>query len=52
MAAMCGARGQVVPFEPDLHARRLLQRNLRLNPGIKMPKIVSMAVSDAPGGPV
>jgi FkbM family methyltransferase len=49
MAAMCGANGQVVAFEPDPYARRALQRNLRLNPSIKTPGIESMAVSDAPG---
>jgi FkbM family methyltransferase len=49
MAAMCGASGRVVAFEPDPYARQQLQRNLRLNPAIKMPKIESMAVSDAPG---
>jgi FkbM family methyltransferase len=49
MAAMCGATGQVVAFEPDPHARQMLRRNLRLNPRIKTPRIESMAVSDAPG---
>jgi FkbM family methyltransferase len=49
MAAMCGASGRVVAFEPDPYARQMLQRNLRLNPSLKTPRIESMAVSDAPG---
>jgi FkbM family methyltransferase len=49
MAAMCGTTGQVVAFEPDPYARQALQRNLRLNPNIKTPRIEAMAVSDAPG---
>jgi FkbM family methyltransferase len=52
MAAMCGSSGQVVAFEPDPYARQALQRNLRLNPSIKTPRIESMAVSDAPGDAV
>jgi FkbM family methyltransferase len=49
LAAMCGASGQVVAFEPDPYARRMLQQNLRLNPSIKMPRIEPLAVSDVPG---
>ena len=49
MAEMCGAMGDVVAFEPDPHARRMLMRNLRLNPTIKPPTVELLAVSDAQG---
>jgi FkbM family methyltransferase len=49
MAALCGATGRVVAFEPDPHARRLLERNLRLNPRLKRPVVEARAVSDASG---
>jgi FkbM family methyltransferase len=49
MAAICGASGRVVAFEPDPHANQLLRRNLQLNPRIKTPRIEPLALSDAPG---
>lgn len=49
MAAMCGASGKVVAFEPDPYARQVLHRNLRLNPSIETLRIEAMAVSDTPG---
>ena len=49
MAAMCGRGGQVIAFEPDPYARRMLLRNLRLNPALKTPSVEPMAVSDTPG---
>src|SRR5262245_44584848 len=49
MAAMCGAMGNVVAFEPDPHARQILMQNLKLNPGIKQPIVEALAVSDAKG---
>ena len=49
MAAMCGRAGTVVTFEPDPHARRLLERNVALNPAVKPPIVEAVAVSDAPG---
>ena len=49
MAAMCGATGNVVAFEPDPHARKMLMRNLELNPTIKRPTVEALAVSDARG---
>ena len=49
MAAMCGATGNVVAFEPDRYARKVLMRNLQLNPSIKPPTVEALAVSDAQG---
>jgi len=49
MAAMCGATGNVVAFEPDPHARKMLMQNLELNPDIKRPTVEALAVSDARG---
>jgi len=49
MAAMCGSSGHVAAFEPDPYARRLLHRNIALNPRIKAPTVEALAVSDAPG---
>ena len=49
MAAMCGATGNVVAFEPDPHARKTLMQNLQLNPGIKRPIVETLAVSDVRG---
>jgi FkbM family methyltransferase len=49
MAAICGRAGTVVTFEPDPHARRLLERNVALNPAIKPPIVEALAVADAPG---
>ena len=49
MAAMCGRTGQVVAFEPDPYARKLLEQNLDLNPDVKRVKVESLAVSDKAG---
>jgi FkbM family methyltransferase len=49
MAARCGPSGHVAAFEPDPHARRKLERNIALNPGVKAPVVEALAVSDAPG---
>jgi len=49
MAAMGGATGNVVAFEPDRHARKMLMQNLELNPNIKWPTVEALAVSDARG---
>jgi len=49
MAAMCGQTGRVVSFEPDPYARKLLQRNLALNPLVKPPIVEACAVSDRSG---
>ena len=49
MAAMCGAAGTVVAFEPDHHARKILMQNLDLNSGIKRPMVEALAVSDTQG---
>lgn len=49
MAAMSGATGHVIAFEPDPYARKLLQQNLALNPQIKRPIVESCAVSDTVG---
>lgn len=52
MAARCGRTGHVAAFEPDPHARRKLERNIALNPGVKPPVVEALAVSDAPGAAV
>ena len=49
MAAKCGQTGNVVAFEPDPHARKVLSRNLALNPRIKQPTVEVCACSDAIG---
>ena len=49
MAEMCGKSGRVIAFEPDPHARSLLNRNIALNPKLKSPTIETCAVSDAAG---
>jgi FkbM family methyltransferase len=36
MAAMAGATGNVVTFEPDRHARKILMHNLEINPTDKI----------------
>jgi FkbM family methyltransferase len=47
MAQRCGPTGAVVAFEPNPHARVLLNRNFDLNPTIKRATIESFACSDA-----
>jgi FkbM family methyltransferase len=49
MAALCGASGCVIAFEPDPKALNGLIENLRLNPCIKFPTIVPAACSDKRG---
>lgn len=49
MAALCGATGTVVAFEPDPHARRKLEYNLSLNSSLKHPVIEALALSEKPG---
>jgi FkbM family methyltransferase len=49
MAALCGASGRVAAFEPDPHARRIMERNFRLNPETRTPRIEAAACSDRPG---
>ena len=49
MAELCGPTGNVVAFEPDPHARELLEKNLALNPEVKKPTIEAIAISDADG---
>jgi FkbM family methyltransferase len=49
MAAQCGETGRVVSFEPDPYARKLLAKNLGLNPGIKRPTVEASACSDQIG---
>lgn len=49
MAAKCGHSGHVAAFEPDPHARIMLQKNLRLNPHLKPPTIESSACSNREG---
>lgn len=49
MAAKCGQTGQVVAFEPDPYARKLLDENLRLNPHLKRPIVERSACSDEVG---
>lgn len=49
MAARCGQSGRVVAFEPDPYARKVLLRNLDLNPGVKRPVVEASACSDQSG---
>jgi FkbM family methyltransferase len=49
MAALCGGAGAVFTFEPDPHARRMLQANIALNPGVRAPVIEPSAVWDEVG---
>ncbi len=49
MAARCGARGQVVAFEPEPSARRVLQENIALNPGVAAVVIEESACADREG---
>ena len=49
MAWLCGQKGKVIAFEPDYHARKLLARNIGLNPGIAPPKVETIALSDRNG---
>jgi FkbM family methyltransferase len=49
MAAMVGDKGNVVAFEPDPYALKLLLRNLELNPHLKRPRIENIALSDVDG---
>jgi FkbM family methyltransferase len=49
MASLCGQTGQVVAFEPDPYARKLLFKNLSLNPGMRPPTVESCACSDEIG---
>jgi FkbM family methyltransferase len=49
MAAMVGDTGNVVAFEPDPYARKLLLKNLELNPRLTRPRIENLALSDVDG---
>lgn len=49
MAVMVGNKGNVVAFEPDPYARKLLLKNLELNPSLKRPRIENVALSDTDG---
>lgn len=49
MAERCGDTGTVVAFEPNPHARVLLNRNFDLNPLVKRATIESLACSDVAG---
>jgi FkbM family methyltransferase len=49
MAERCGASGTVIAFEPNPHARILLNRNFDLNPLVKRATIESFACSDVTG---
>jgi FkbM family methyltransferase len=49
MAALAKKTGQVVTFEPDPAARRVLQRNIQLNPEIGPISVESYAISDCVG---
>jgi FkbM family methyltransferase len=52
MAQRCGATGRVIAFEPNPHARLLLNRNFDLNPLVKRATIESFACSNATCGDV
>jgi FkbM family methyltransferase len=49
MAALCGAEGRVAAFEPDPHARVVMDQNFRLNPRTPTPRIEAAACSDRLG---
>jgi FkbM family methyltransferase len=52
MAERCGATGKVIAFEPNPHARFILNRNFDLNPLVKRATIESFACSNVTGGEV
>jgi FkbM family methyltransferase len=52
MADRCGVSGSVIAFEPNPHARDILERNFALNPSVKRATIESSACSDMVGGEV
>lgn len=49
MAAKCGQRGNVIAFEPDPYARRVIAQNVQLNPEIKPPQVEASACSERSG---
>lgn len=49
MAARCGRGGRVVAFEPDPHSRKVIARNVALNPQLRAPEIEASACSDRAG---
>lgn len=49
MAAKCGQRGNVIAFEPDPYARRVISQNVQLNPQIKPPRVEASACSERSG---
>ena len=49
MTAMVGDKGNVIAFEPDPYALKLLLKNLELNPRLKRPRIENVALSDVDG---
>jgi len=49
MAARCGTAGRVVAFEPDPQARKILQRNIALNPRAGSITIEEVACSSSEG---
>lgn len=49
MAALCGHSGRVIAFEPDPHARKVLQKKIVLNRQLKTPILEEYACSDAVG---
>ena len=50
MADRCGASGRVIAFEPNPHARDILERNFTLNPSVKRAMVEAFACADAAGG--
>jgi FkbM family methyltransferase len=49
MAERCGDAGRVIAFEPNPHARQLLDRNFELNPSVKRATVESLACADVAG---
>jgi FkbM family methyltransferase len=49
MAAFAGPSTNIISFEPDPYARKVLKKNVDLNPGLKRPLIEETALSDEVG---
>ncbi|MDB5441319.1 MAG: putative methyltransferase [Caulobacteraceae bacterium] len=49
LSALAGPTGTVIAFEPDSHARKILDQNIALNPDFKIPTVEALAASDTIG---
>jgi FkbM family methyltransferase len=49
LSSLVGSMGKVISFEPDIAARSILKRNLKLNPCCSNVRVEEIALSDTSG---